>query len=157
MTDREFLRHTLATLAYRAAKPMRDAPPEFAAFRCGPTSRTPAEIVAHLGDLMEWGGWMARGTQKWSGSKPGDWHQDVARFFTELEIFDNVLAGPGELGATCERLFQGPIADSLTHVGQLTMLRRLAGTPIRGENYSRADIRTGQLGLTQPASLVEFD
>jgi len=157
MTDRQLLRHALATLAYRAAKPLRDAPPEFAAFKCGPTSRTPGEIVAHLGDLMEWGGWMARGTHKWSGSKPGDWSSDVTRFFDELKIFDEVLASSEDLGATCERLFQGPIADSVTHVGQLTMLRRLGGVPIRGENYSRADIRTGQTGLTQPPANVEFD
>ena len=158
MNDRELLRHSLATLAYRASKPLRDAPESFATFRCGPTSRTPGEIVAHLGDLMEWGGWMARGTQKWSNSRPGDWNADVARFFAELEIFDRVLASDDELKATCERLFQGPIADSLTHVGQLTMLRRLEGTPIRGENYSKADIATGQLGLlTQAAPRVEFD
>lgn len=157
MTDREFLRHALATLGYRAAKPLRDAPTGFGNFRAGPSSRTPGGIVAHLGDLMEWGGWMARGTYKWSNSSAGDWNADVSRFFAELQIFDDVLAASDRLGATCERLFQGPIADSLTHVGQLTMLRRLAGAPIRGENYSKAVITTGQLGLVQPAATVEFD
>jgi hypothetical protein len=152
----EFLRHTLATLSYRAAKPLRDAPAGFASYRAAPDSRTPAEIVAHLGDLMEWGCAMARGYYVWSDTKPGDWQADVDRFFAELRKYDECLAA-GDLKAPPEKLFQGSIADALTHVGQLAMLRRLNGAPIRGENYSKADIVTGRIGLEQAAPRVEFD
>jgi hypothetical protein len=106
---------------------------------------------------MEWGAWMALGTYKFFNSTAGDWDADVARFFAELRRFDDVLAGDAELAVPCEKLFQGAIADSLTHVGQLTMLRRLAGAPIRGENYSKADIATGRTGIDQAAPRVEFD
>ena len=150
-----FLRHTLATLSYRAAKPLRDAPPDFASFRIAEGSRTPGEIVAHLGDLMAWGCATAQGRPVWSDTKPGDWSSDVDRFFAELKRFDDCLAS-SELKVAPEKLFQGAIADSLTHVGQLTMLRRLAGTPIRGENYAKAEIVAGRIGLEQAAPRVEF-
>src|SRR5512139_2152906 len=51
---RALLRHTLATLAYRAAKTLRGAPASFAEYRAGPGSRTPVEILAHMGDLLDW-------------------------------------------------------------------------------------------------------
>jgi hypothetical protein len=151
-----FLRHTLATLAYRAAKPLRDAPPTFASFRIADGSRTPGEIVAHLGDLMAWGCATAQGRPAWSDAKPGQWTADVERFFAELKRFDECLA-LGEPKASPEKLFQGAIADSLTHVGQLAMLRRLAGTPIRGENYAKAEIVMGRIGLEQAAARMEFE
>ena len=155
-TDREFLRHTLAALAYRAAKALRDAPPDFAAFVAAPGSRTPAQILAHMGDLFDWALSLARGDQVWRDSTPQPWPAEVDRFFAALAAFDAYLASGEPLGRSCERLFQGPIADALTHTGQLTMLRRLAGSPIRGENYERAAIAAGSLGLTQPTPRREF-
>jgi len=157
VTDREFLRHTLATLAYRAGKSLRGAPLDFTAFRAGPTTRTPGEILAHLGDLMAWGHRMARGDKSWVDSTPGDWKRDVERFFAEVEAFDGYLAGGEPLVTSAEKLFQGPIADALWHSGQLAMLRRLAGHQIRGENYAIAQIEAGRVGLDQPAPRREFD
>jgi hypothetical protein len=55
-----------------------------------------------------------------------------------------------------ERLFQGPIADALTHVGQLAMLRRVAGSPAWSENYSVAKITAGCVGADQPAAVKRF-
>src|SRR5215467_4822374 len=52
--DRMLLRHALATVAYRAGKALRGAPESFANFKIGETSRTPAQILAHLGDLYVW-------------------------------------------------------------------------------------------------------
>ena len=153
----EFLRHTMATLAYRASKPLRDAPSSFAAYRVADGSRTPGEIVAHLGDLMVWAGHMARGVHRWVDSPVGEWSADVERFFRELEAFDATLVATPVDQKTVEQLFQGPVADALTHVGQLTMLRRLHGAPIRGENYAKAEIASGRLGLGQSAPRVEFD
>jgi len=154
---RELLRHTVATLAYRASKAVRGAPESFAEFKAGATSRTPAEILAHMGDLLDWALSIARGAEKWNSSKPLEWGKEVARFFATLKAFDAYLASKKLLNAPVERLFQGPIADALTHTGQLTMLRRLAGAPIRGENYFAADIAAGRVGQKQKAAKQEFN
>ena len=156
-TKREMLRHTLATLAYRGAKAVRGAPSSFASFQASETTRTPAQILAHVGDLLDWGLSIARGAEVWNNSEPLPWDQEVGRFHRALESFDHYLASDAELSATCERLFQGPIADAFTHVGQLTILRRIAGAPIKGENYSRAKIESGRVGADQAAPKREFD
>jgi len=151
------LRHTVATLAYRAGKAVRNAPPEFANFRPAATTRTPAEILAHLGDLLDWALSLAQGKEEWHNSDPLPWDQAVARFFAALDALDQRLASKRELGAPAEKLFQGAIADALTHVGQIAMLRRLAGCPVRGENYARADIVAGRVGPDQSPPGFEFD
>ncbi len=151
------LRHTVATLAYRAGKALRGAPPEFASFRAGPTTRTPLEIVAHLGDLFDWALAMADGKHVWNPVAPDSWDTQVTRFFEALEAFDRRLASGEPLGFPAGKVFQGPIADALTHVGQINMLRRMAGCPVRGENYFKADIELGRVGVEQAAARVEFD
>jgi len=155
-TDRAFLRHTLATLAYRAGKAVREAPPEFSGFRAADGSRTPVQIVAHMGDLFDWALSMARGQQAWRDSTPMPWSEEVARLFAALHRFDEYLASAEPLGVSMEQLFQGPIADALTHTGQLTMLRRMAGSAIRAENYAVAQITPGSVGLAQAAPRMEF-
>ena len=157
MSDRDFLRHTLATLAYRAGKALRNAPPTFAAFTPGVSSRTPAQILAHMGDLFDWAHSMARGQQTWKNSTPLAWDDEVARFFETLANFDAYLAGQEPLHVPCDQLFQGPVADALTHTGQLTMLRRIAGSPIKGENYAKADIVAGRVTASQSTPHREFD
>jgi len=154
---RAFLRHTLATLAYRAEKPLRSSPENFGATRAGPTTRSAAEILAHLGDLLEWAHWHAKGKHVWKESPPQVWVEDVARFYAAIGALDDYLASDAPLNCPPERLFQGPIADALTHVGQLATLRRLAGSPVRGENYFRADIVAGRVGREQSSVRVEFD
>lgn len=154
---RELLRHTVATLAYRAGKALRDAPPEFAGFTIGPVSRTPAQILAHMGDLLDWALSMAKGAQRWQNAPVQSWSEDCARFFTALSALDDYLAGDAPLGMSVERLFQGPIADALTHTGQIAMLRRIAGAPVRGENYAGAEILRGRVGAEQSKPGFEFD
>ena len=151
------LRHTLATLAYRAGKALRSAPPEFAGFEAGPQTRTPGQILAHLGDLLDWAWTLADGNQKWKDSPAVAWDAGVDRFFAALEKLDQRLASGEPLGSPAEKLFQGPIADSLTHVGQIAMLRRLAGSPVRGENYLVAEVSAGRVGTDQAAPRREFD
>ena len=153
---RTLLRHTLATVAYRGGKTLREAPPSFAGYRCASTSRTPAEILAHVGDLFDWALSIAQGKQAWRDSPPLAWDAEVARFFATLQRFDAFLASDAPLADTPERLFQGPIADALTHVGQLALLRRLADAPIKGENYHKADIAIGRAGPDQTAPKREF-
>src|SRR5258708_28430823 len=155
-TKREMLRHTVATLAYRGAKAVRDAPETFASFHASETTRTPAQILAHVGDLLDWALSIAKGDEAWNNSEPLTWDEEVARFHQALESFDNYLSSDADLKATCERLFQEPIADALTHVGQLTMLRRLAGGPIKGENYSRAKLEAGRVRADAATPKREF-
>ena len=154
---REALRHTVATLAYRGGKVLRDAPSDFSAFKAGPTTRTPSEILAHLGDLLGWALSIARGDEQWPGVPTGSWDADVQRFFDALKAFDDYLASDAPLACPPEKLFQGPIADGLTRVGQIAMLRRLAGSPVKGENYYRADIAAGRIGAEQSEPRREFD
>ena len=145
----DFLRHTLATLAYRGGKVVRDAPEGFADFRAGETTRTPLQIVAHIGDLLEWGMVLARGEKSWKEVPPQSWDAEVERFFASLSRFDDLLGSDQPLGCSAERLFQGPIADAFTHVGQLAMLRGLAGERVRAENYFGADVAVGRVGADQ--------
>ena len=152
-----FLRHTLATVAYRAGKTMRDTPRDFAVFRAGPKTRTPGEILAHLGDLLDWALSLAEGRHEWHDSSPLAWDEGVTRFFRALEKLDARLRSGAPLGCTAEKLFQGPIADALTHTGQIALLRRLAGSPVRGENYLVAEIAAGRVGRDQAQPRKEFD
>ncbi len=153
---RDLLRHALATIAYRGGKAVRGAPGGFATFKAQGTSRTPVEILAHVGDLFDWALTLAKGAQAWHDSAPLAWDQEVERFFGSLGRFDAFLASDAPLSESPERLFQGPIADALTHVGQLTLLRRLEGTPMRSENYHKADIAMGRVGPDQTAPRREF-
>jgi hypothetical protein len=156
-SKREMLRHCLATLAYRGGKVLRGAPDEFANYRASESSRTPAEIVAHLADLLGWSLSSARGQQAWNNSEPLGWQAGADRFFASLTALDHYLASSEPLDVAPEQLFQAPIADALTHVGQLAMLRRMAGAPIRGENYFVADIAVGRVGAEQSPPRMEFD
>ena len=152
---RQFLRHTLATLAYRCGKTLRGAPESFASFSGG--TRQPAKILAHIGDLMDWGLSMAVGKQKWNDSAPLPWEDEVARFFAAVKKFDDYLASDAPVKEPLEKLFQGPVADALTHTGQLAMLRRMADVPMKGENYFAAEIESGRVGADQTAAKKEFD
>lgn len=154
---RELLRHAVATVAYRGGKAVRGAPSGFESFRAAPSSRTPGEILAHIGDLFDWALSLAQGSQTWKDTPPGSWDSDVARFFAALQRFDAVLASDAPLGRPAEKLFQGPVADALTHVGQIAMLRRMAGAPIKGESYFVADIAVGRIGADQAAPRKEFE
>jgi len=155
--ERLLLRHALATIAYRASRVILDAPPGFAEFQIGPTTRAPGQILAHAGDLMDWALSVARGKEAWHPATPLAWDAEADRFFAALGRFDAYLATDAPLMWPAERLLQAPVADALTHVGQLAMLRRLAGAPIRGEHYSKAKIEVGRVGRDQAPAQVEFD
>ncbi|MBV9888405.1 MAG: hypothetical protein JO119_17830 [Acidobacteria bacterium] len=154
---RELLRHAVATVAYRGGKALRGAPESFAKFRIGDATRAPVKLVAHVGDLFDWALSMAQGKAAWKDSEPLPWDQEVERFFATLKAFDEYLGSNEPLHTPVEKLFQGPVADALTHVGQLAMLRRVAGAPIRAENYAMAEIVVGRTGSKQTAARREFD
>jgi len=154
---RQLLRHTVATVAYRSGKALRDAPDHFGSFHIGDKTRTPAQILAHMGDLFDWATSIAEGKQTWHDSTPLPWDAEVDRFFGTVKKFDGLLASAEPLHASAECLYQGPISDALTHIGQIAMLRRLAGSPIKGENFFKAEIAAGRVGLDQSAPRREFE
>jgi hypothetical protein len=154
---RALLRHTVATLAYRGGKVLRGCPPGFAQFQAGDSTRTPIQILGHIGDLLDWAISMCVGESVWADAETRGWDEQVDRFFTCLAQLDRTLSADRPLAHPGARIFQGPIADALAHVGQLAMLRRLAGAPVRGENYFRAGITTGRVGPDQPPPVREFD
>ena len=151
------LRHTVATVAYRGGKALRGAPADFSAFRAKDGSRSAGEILAHIGDLFDWGLSIAEGRHEWREHGPQTWDRDVERFFAVIGRFDTRLASGIPLACRAEQLFQGPIADALTHVGQIALLRRLAASPVRAENYFKAAIAVGRTGPEQSAPRQEFD
>jgi len=155
-SQRGLLRHALATLAYRGGKAVRHAPAGFADFQAGEGVRTPAQILTHMGDLFDWAFSLALGQQKWHDSKPLPWEQEVERFFAALKKFDDLLASREPLHAPLEKLLQGPVADALTHVGQIAILRRIAHAPVKAENYYVAEIETGRVGADQAKPKREF-
>lgn len=155
MSDRELLRHALAVLAYRGGKSVRAAKPDFAAFDTG-GGHTPLVILAHLGDLLDWALTHARGEPRFVQAPLADWDQQVARFHASLAALDAHLASDAEVRCDLRRLLAGPVADALTHVGQLMMLRRMSGDPVYGENYFVADIQTGRVGPEQAPPVRPF-
>jgi hypothetical protein len=153
----DVLRHLVATLAYRAAKVLRDVPPEFARASVSPTTRRPVLIVAHLADLMAWGLSLADGRSEWAAGGGEEWDVEVRRFFSGLGALDRRLASSTPSAESIQKLIQGPLADALTHVGQLAMLRGMTGAPVRPESYARATVVRGQVGTEQASAGYEFD
>jgi hypothetical protein len=142
---RDLFRHTLATLAYRGGKAMRSAPAGFSDFRIGSDGRTAGAILSHICDVLDWGLTMAKDKHVWKESAPQAWDLDVERFFSVLRDFDAFISSGAPLQAPLDKLFHGPIADCLTHVGQIAMLRRFAEAPLRAENFFAADIAIGNI------------
>lgn len=154
---RLFLRHVLATLAYRGGKVIANVPDEFRDFRINDGSRTPGKILAHIGDLLDWSLRLAKGESGGLNSEPLEWGKETERFYSTLKTFDLFLEGDLEMKQPAEKLLQGPLADALTHVGQIAMLRRMFGNPVKGENYFKAEIVAGRVGKEQSNKKFEFD
>jgi hypothetical protein len=144
-TAKDLFRHTLATLSYRGGKAFRGVPENFSNFRLSPEGRSAGGVLAHICDLLDWALIMAREKHVWHDSTPRAWDQDVDRFFVALKALDDFVASDAPLQAPLDKLFQGPVADALTHVGQIAMMRRLAAAPLKAENYFRADIAVGHV------------
>lgn len=153
------MRHTLATLAYRAGKTVRATPAAFGDYRASPDSPQVKDILAHMGDLMDWVLSMLKGAPKWNNATPLAWDAEIARFFAAVKAVDDYLASGAPIMWEPARVFQGGLADALTHTGQLAMLRRLGDYKMKGESYAKADIEVGRVGLDQvPANPAhEFD
>jgi hypothetical protein len=143
-SKREALRHLLATVAYRGGVAIADAPENFAEFRVHDETRTPGELLAHIGDLLEGSLYLSKGELVYLTSTPLPWNEEVARFSSALKQLDAYLLSESAIACPVEKLIQGPIADALTHVGQIIMLRRIAGAPVQSGGYFEAEIVPGK-------------
>lgn len=143
---RELLRHLVATVAYRGRIAVSDAPEGFDSFLIKEETRTPGELLAHLGDLLEGSLHLLKGELVYLTSSPLPWGEGVSRFFSAAKRLDAYLASDAPLACTVEQLIQGPVGDALTHVGQIVLLRRVAGSPVRAEGYFNAEIVPGTFG-----------
>lgn len=143
--ERALLRHTVATLAYRSRRVLLDVPTGFESFRPSEGARSAGEVLAHMGDLFDWALHMVEGKQVWKDSTHLPWKDEVSRFYLGLRKLDTRLGEGRDLAVSAGSVFQGPIADALTHLGQVALLRRLAMSPVGGENYFRAEIVAGRI------------
>ena len=149
--DRQLLRHFLAAIAYRTQKALRGAPDHYPTFSAGNRVRTPTELVRHMTALM---GYVCTffegGTYPTKPEPLLSFKEEVDRFHRMIEAVGSLLASDAPCSITTEQLLQGPFADTMTHVGQLAMLRRLADSPVAPENFIYADIRADRLNADQP-------
>jgi hypothetical protein len=157
-TKRDMLCHFLAAIAYRTQKALRDSRDDFGSFNAGSEARTPTELVRHMTSVLGYARTFFIGG-KYRPEPLPDIEAEVERFHEMLEdLAENVRSGAKFLGGmTPERLLQGPLADAMTHAGQLAMLRRLAGDAIPPENFILADIDSHRLGKEQPEPISPDD
>lgn len=154
MSDKQdMLRHLLATLAYRTQKALRNAPEHFGSFQAGVDVRTPKELLHHMSSLISYTLNALRDASPNPLTQTPDFQGDIDRFHALLAQL-SVALGSASLQKTqlAERLLQGPFSDAMTHVGQLTLLRRLAGAPVPSEDFFRAAIDPRNLSVNQPLS-----
>jgi hypothetical protein len=148
--ERALLRHFLAALAYRTQKALRDAPPDFGDFSAGGDCRTPSDLVRHMTSVLGYARTFFVGGRYWPDPEP-DLAAEVRRFHAMLgDLAAHLERGDAVTGTTPARLLQGPFADAMTHVGQLALLRRLAGHPVAPENFIVANIDAHNVGPDQP-------
>lgn len=147
---RSLLQHFLAAIAYRTQKALCDAPPHFADFRAGANTRTPHELVWHMTRVVGYARTMLRGGEFKPPAMP-TFAGEVERFHATLAALHQDLGNASlEAQITDEQFLQGPLADVMTHAGQLAMLRRLAGAPVPSENFIYARIQTDNVSARQP-------
>jgi hypothetical protein len=151
-SDRDLLRHFLAAIAYRTQKSLRGAPPDFPGFSAGGRTRTPVEILRHMTSVLGYAGtFFAGGAYPVHPEPLPTFAEEIERFHAMVTELGSHLSGETRpQGISIEQLLQGPLADVMTHVGQLALLRRLAGAPVAPENFIFADVQPGRLGPDQP-------
>jgi hypothetical protein len=148
--QRDLLRHLLASLAYRTQKALRGAPDSFGDFSAGNKVRTPNEVVRHMASLIGYARTFFHGGAFAPAPLP-TLSAEMARFHEQVSLLGEDLAGDTPLREiTVEQLLRGPLADAMTHAGQLAMLRRIAGVPIPPENFIFAGMSPDNLGPDQP-------
>jgi hypothetical protein len=149
MTQRSMLKHLLGAIAYRAQKALRDAPDSYADFHAGMNVRTPHELVRHMTGVLGYARTLFVGGV-WRPRMLPTFGEEVARLHEVMEDLGRLIETGDAPTIRPEQLLQGPLSDAMTHVGQLAMLRRLAGAPVAPENFVFAKVDANNLGQHQP-------
>ena len=150
------LRHFLASIAYHATKAIRDAPVTYRDFSVGKATRTPRQILHHITGVLTYAhSFFEVYDTTYFDYRP--WDEEVDHFYEILSKLDKSLLEKKPREVSEEQLLQGPLSDAMAHIGQLLMLRRLAGSPLPSENFIYADIRKGSLGPDQPEPVAPDD
>jgi len=148
---RPFLRHYLGSIAYHTQKAIRDAPADYWGFVAGNRSRTPESILRHMTSVLGYARTFFLGGIYRPEPLPTI-QAEIDRFHEMLEDLSRLLdAGAPLQGITELQLLQGPLSDVMTHIGQLSLLRRIHGCPVPPENFIYADISAFRLSKDQPA------
>jgi hypothetical protein len=140
----DVIRHALAAVKYRADKAIEGAPTGFGVFSAGEGTRSPCELLRHITAVIG---------QTTAALTDGHFHEEQGgplslerdRADAAIRTLANSLVGRPLTPETTKRLLQGPVADAISHVGQLALLRRLIGSPIAGENFYAAAIDADDL------------
>ena len=141
------LRHMVATIAYRSSRSLRDGPPGFSDVRLPGESKSAAELLLHMTNVLAFALATVTNTDR-IRHEPLEWSGEVDRFYSQLGDLDSKLAGTVEIEPEMDlRLVQGPLSDVLTHIGQLHAMRRASGAPIAATNYIKAEIHIGCTSL----------
>ena len=141
------LRHLVATIAFRASRALRDTPEDFESVRLAEGGMTARELLLHLSNVMSFALATVSGTERIRHDAV-KWPQEVERFYSLLAQIDTRLAeGASVLAGMDLKLVQGPLADALTHVGQLHAMRRMTGSPVPPTNYIQVEVQAGRIAL----------
>ena len=147
--ERDCLRHFLASIAYHATKAIKDPPENYPELDVGNGARTPRRILHHITGVLTYAhSFYTHYETTWFKEEP--WEQEIENFYSILERLDASITETDPREVSHLQLLQGPFSDSMAHVGQLLMLRRIAGSPVPSENFIYADIRCGAVGRSQP-------
>jgi hypothetical protein len=150
---RQLLRHYLASIAYHAQKAIRGAPPSYWAFSPGNQVRTPETILRHMTSVLGYARTFFVGGIYRPESLPAI-QAEIDQFHQILEDVSQLLDTSSPLQSITElQLLQGPFSDVMTHIGQLSLLRRLYGSPVPPENFIYAEMSATRLGKDQQEPL----
>lgn len=148
---RNVLRHYLGSIAYHTQKAIRDAPEGYWSFAAGNRARTPESVLRHMTSVLGYARTFFFGGIYRPEPLPTI-DAEIDRFHDMVQEISRLLESGAPLQGMDElQLLQGPLSDVMTHVGQLSLLRRLYGSPVPPENFIYADISASRLGKDQPA------
>lgn len=138
----DMLRRLLASAGLRFALIEEGAPAEFGHFDAGAGVMTPTAMVRHMVRVARFLDHMLGGPDP-VPCTADDWPAVCAEFYAALREADARLAGDGASDGELERILQGPASDLLHHIGQLSMMRRLAGAPVRAVSFPKVSLAAG--------------
>jgi hypothetical protein len=125
----------LQAVEYRFCRATQDLDASHYDFRPTPDAMPLGDLISHIGDLVTW----TAASLSVDCEKPGtdlDAIQDILQKTAgQLETMSDADLTAVKLGGTREFWYaiNGPIADALTHIGQINTYKRLIGiTPTSG-------------------------